>query len=77
MREPIIVYVRRRLNEFKGIWPRIRDATKVEYNTIAKIAQGVRTNPTLSTVQPILDWFEAKDKERPQKQPKRSRKKTN
>ena len=74
MKEPIIVYLRRRLNEFKGMWPTIQRDIDGEYNTMAKIAQGVRTNPTLDTVQPLLDWFEARDKvPKPAKRGKRTR----
>jgi hypothetical protein len=61
LNEPIIEFLRRRLNEHKGMWPMISKETGVEYDTLAKIAQGVRTNPGLSNIQPLLDWFEARD----------------
>jgi hypothetical protein len=61
MTEPIIEFLSRRLNEHKGMWPKISEETGVEYDTIAKIAQKRRTNPVLSNVQPLVDWFEARD----------------
>lgn len=61
MPEPIIDFLVRRLNEHKGVWPKISEETGVEYDTIAKIAQRRRPNPRLSNVQPLLTWFQAKD----------------
>ena len=61
MAESILDYLTRRLIEEKGNWPQISKDSGVEYNTIAKIAQGVRTNPTIANVQPLLNWFEARD----------------
>lgn len=59
--EPILEFLRRRLNEHKGMWPMIAAETGVNYDMVAKIAQGIRDNPVLSNVQPLLDWFEARD----------------
>lgn len=59
--EPILAYVRRRLNDARGEWPRIAERTKLPYDTIAKTAQGKRPNPTLDTVQPIIDYFRELD----------------
>lgn len=55
--ESILDFLRRRLNACKGEWPKIHEVTSVPYDTIAKIAQGKRTNPTLDNVQPLLDYF--------------------
>lgn len=60
MAEPILDFLSRRLNEHKGMWPKIEAQTGVDYDAIARIAQK-RTNPVLSNVQPLLDWFEAWD----------------
>ena len=59
--EPILAYVRRRLEEFRGQWPIIHEDTGVEYDTIAKIARGERPNPELKNIQPLIDWFLARD----------------
>lgn len=61
LNEPIIDFLRRRLNEHKGMWRLIHEETGVAYDMICKIAQGVRDNPVLSNIQPLLDWFEARD----------------
>jgi len=57
MEEPILEYLRRRLNASKGEWPRIAEVTKLPYDTVAKVAQGERPNPTLKVVQPLMDYF--------------------
>ena len=64
LNEPIMEYIRRRLNEHKGEWPVIHRESGVEYDRIAKMAQGRATNPTLENVQPLLDWFAAWDAKR-------------
>lgn len=61
MDEPILNYVTRRLHEYKGNWPQISKDTGVGYDTITKIAQGVRDNPTIDSLQPLIDWFAARD----------------
>jgi hypothetical protein len=61
MNEPILDYVRRRLNEHKGEWPTIHKESGVEYDRIAKIAQGRATNPTMENIQPLIDWFSNRD----------------
>lgn len=59
--EPIIDYLRRRLEEFRGQWPQIAKDTGVEYSIIARIARGENENPELKNIQPLLDWFVARD----------------
>lgn len=60
--EPILEFLVRRLNEHKGMWPKIEEETGVKHDRIAKLAQRRRTNPGLqTTVQPLLNWFEARD----------------
>jgi hypothetical protein len=61
MQEPILDYVRRRLEEFRGQWPTISQESGVAYDTIAKLARGERPNPELKTLQPLIDWFNAQD----------------
>lgn len=61
MEEPILDYVSRGLNEHKGQWPAIARDTGVDYSTICKIAQGVRANPTIANLQPLMDWLRARD----------------
>ena len=57
--EPILEYVKRKLGEHKGHWPDIVEETKVNYSTMSKIHQGVATNPSINTLQPLLDFFQA------------------
>lgn len=59
--EPILEYLKRRLNDAKGEWPKIAEASGVPYDTIAAIAQGERENPTLRSVQPLLNYFHELD----------------
>lgn len=61
MNEPILEYLKRRLEASKGDWRRIADATGVPYGTVVNIAQGKSPNPTLQSVQPLLNYFQALD----------------
>lgn len=61
MEEPILDYVKRRLQEHKGEWAIISRDTDVDYSVVVRIAQGINTNPTITNVQPLVDWFAAKD----------------
>lgn len=62
--ESILAYVKRRLEEFKGQWPTIAAETGVPYGTINNIASGKSENPELASVQPLIDWFHARDEMR-------------
>lgn len=59
-REPIADYLRRRLAEQEGNHSRIADETGVSQSTVSRIYLGV-CDPTLKTVQPLLDWFHGQD----------------
>jgi len=61
MDEPILKFLQRRLNESKGDWPKIAETTGVPYGTVVNIAQGKSTNPTLSSVQPLIDYYRELD----------------
>lgn len=65
MTEPILSYIQRRLEEFRGQWPTISRETLVGYDTIAKLARGERPNPELNTIQPLIDWFDGQDESKP------------
>jgi hypothetical protein len=56
MNEPIITFVRRRLDETRGTWVAIAQDSGVPYHTLTKIAQG-KTEPRIGTVQLLLDYF--------------------
>lgn len=56
MNEPIITFVRRRLDETRGAWVTIAQDSGVPYHTLTKIAQG-KTEPRIGTVQRLLDYF--------------------
>lgn len=57
MTEPMLDYVRRRLDESVGLRGRISQDTGVPYFTLAKIAQGRTKNPRAHTVQALHDYF--------------------
>lgn len=61
--EPILTFVRRRLEESRGYWPQISTATGVPYFTITNIAQGKVEDPRVSTVQKLVDYFRTRDAE--------------
>lgn len=39
-------------------WPGVAEATGIKYHQLRKIAYGDRSNPTLSTVEPLLRYFD-------------------
>lgn len=59
--EPVLDYVKRRLEEYRGDWPTIADESGVNYWTLLNIASGKSLNPEISNLQPLIDWFHAKD----------------
>lgn len=61
MDEPILEYVKRRLDEFRGEWPTIARESGVNYWTVLNIASGKSPNPEVQNLQPLIDWFAAKD----------------
>jgi predicted transcriptional regulator len=50
----IMSYVRKRLDETSGARRTLVMVTKIPYDTLAKIHQGVTENPRLQTVIPLL-----------------------
>lgn len=54
--EPIMVTVRRQLEETKGTWSTVAEHSGVPYHTLTKIAQG-KVDPCVSSVQRLLDYF--------------------
>jgi hypothetical protein len=63
MDEPIIDYLRRRLREAgPRRWERIAAAAGVPRRFPARLAYGERANPTMRSVQPLLDYFAAVDR---------------
>lgn len=62
MTESMIEYVQRRLQEHKGEWTRISKDTNVDYSVLARIGQGVNTNPMIENLQPLYDWLQAREK---------------
>lgn len=61
--EPILIFVKRRLEESRGYWPQISTATGVPYFTITNIVQGKTEDPRVSTLQKLVDYFRARDSE--------------
>lgn len=55
--EPILTFVRRRLDESRGEWVEISRISGVPYHTLTKIAQGTTPNPRIETVQRLVDYF--------------------
>ncbi|MET3234225.1 UNVERIFIED_ORG: putative transcriptional regulator [Burkholderia sp. 1263] len=51
--------VLRRLDQAKGAWPEIARASGVPYQTLTKIACRIVSDPRVSTVQTLFDYFAA------------------
>lgn len=61
MNEPILDFVKRRLEASRGDWPKISAATGVPYFTITNVAQGKVADPRIGTLQPLVDYFRTQD----------------
>lgn len=55
--EPILSFVKRRLEEKRGSWVDVARDSGVPYHTLTKIAQGQVENPRIETVQRLVDYF--------------------
>jgi transcriptional regulator with XRE-family HTH domain len=61
--EPVIDFLRRRLRDAgPRRWERIAAECGLSRRTPARLVYGERDNPTISTVQPLLDYFDAVDR---------------
>ena len=67
MGELILDFVVEGLQRRKGEWRRICEETSVPYSSLAKIAQGHNANPTIDTVQRLVDYLKADDAKRRKK----------
>ena len=61
MKEPIQIYLRRRLAELRGLHNQMARETGVAQATVSRIYLG-HVSPTLEKAQPLLDWIEAYDR---------------
>ena len=59
-KEPLYANLRRRLAAVKGLHSRIAAETGVAQSTVSRIHHGQQV-PTLTLVQPILDWLDRYD----------------
>jgi len=57
--EPMLATVLRRLDQAKGAWPDIARESGVPYQTLTKIACRIVSDPRVSTVQTLFDYFAA------------------
>ncbi|NYH13446.1 putative transcriptional regulator [Paraburkholderia bryophila] len=55
--EKMLDTVLRKLGETRGRWPEVSDGSGVPYQTLTKIACGVHSDPRVSTVQTLFDYF--------------------
>jgi predicted transcriptional regulator len=55
----LLEYVLARLDETKGQWREIAEASGVPYDTLTKVAQRRNANPRVGTVQQLADYFRA------------------
>lgn len=55
--ESLLRLVRRRLAACRGQWGAVAQVSGVPYHTITKLAQGAVSDPRVSTVQRLLDYF--------------------
>ena len=58
--EPILIFVRRKLDESRGQWVEVSRESGVPYHTLTKIAQGQVEDPRVSTMQRLVDYFNGK-----------------
>lgn len=56
--EPLLMFVKRKLDENKGLLTRVSRESDVPYSTLMKISQGVIDNPRIHTVQKLADYFQ-------------------
>lgn len=56
--EPFFDYVKRKLESTKGRWPDVAQGSGVPISTLRKIAQGRTTEPSVSKVQALYDYFQ-------------------
>lgn len=59
--ESMLGTVLRRLNQAKGDWPKVAEESGVPYQTITKIGGRIVTDPRISTVQTLFDYFAAQE----------------
>jgi hypothetical protein len=55
--EKMLDCVLRRLDAVRGTWPQISEQSGVPYQTLTKIACRIVTDPRISTVQTLYDYF--------------------
>lgn len=55
--EPLLSTVLKGLDNARGSWPAVAKATGIPYQTITKIGGRFVSDPRLSTVQALLDYF--------------------
>lgn len=60
----ILEFLKAELEAARGTWPEIAKATGVPYFTITNLIQGKVEDPRLSTVQPLVDYFQSLPKAR-------------
>ncbi|MDQ7981367.1 hypothetical protein QYH69_29475 [Paraburkholderia sp. SARCC-3016] len=56
-KEKMLDCVLRRLDAVRGKWPQISEQSGVPYQTLTKIACRIVTDPRISTVQTLYDYF--------------------
>lgn len=60
--QPMLAYVRERLEAWKGRWAEVAEGTEISKRTIEKIASGEHADPGVSRVQKLHDWFREQEK---------------
>lgn len=60
MKETDLQYVARMLNERKGMMRKIAVETGLSYGTVRLIASGANTNPTVETLNSLINYFKGK-----------------
>jgi transcriptional regulator with XRE-family HTH domain len=62
MEKPIYEYVLERLEATKGRWPRVAEGSGVSRRTLEKIARQEISDPGVSHIQKLADYFRAQEK---------------
>lgn len=63
--ESVFTYVMTQLQEHKGSWPAIAQATGLDYSWLTKVAQGKIENPGVRQIEQLAAYFEEAAREAP------------
>jgi len=65
MSESIYQYVLDQLNQVKGTWPAVAEATGIPHRTLEKIARQETKDPGVSSIEKLAGYFRGQASKRP------------